>query len=51
MPKYLAIPADKSATWDGIFEYAEKFGIYGNDFIGSRQYNAKTGVKVFKFEL
>jgi len=50
MPKYLAIPADAATTWDGILDHAEKFGIYGNDFIGSRQYNAKNGVKVFKFE-
>lgn len=51
MKKYIAIPADKSATWDGIFAHAEKLGISGNDFIGSREYTAKNGVKVFKLDI
>lgn len=49
MPKYITIPADQSATWGDIFDYAAaRYDVAGNDFIGSRQYNAPSGKIVFK---
>lgn len=52
MPKYIAIPADKSGTWSEILDHAAaRYDVAGNDFIGSRQYNAPSGVIVFKLEV
>lgn len=50
MTKYIAIPADKSGNWNDILDHAETLGIYGNDFMGSRQYNAPSGKLVFKLD-
>lgn len=52
MPKYIAIPADKSADWSDILAHAaNRYDVAGNDFIGCRQYNAKNGVIVFKLDV
>lgn len=48
MPNYIAIPAVNATTWDAIFDYAwNVYGVQGNDFIGSRQYNGSTGNVAF----
>jgi len=52
MPKYIAIPADKTADWSDILDYAAcRYDVAGNDFIGSRQYNAPSGKIVFKLDV
>lgn len=53
MKKYFAVPAAHCATYGDIIDFAENAGFIrtGNDLCGSRQYNAKTGVIVFKIQL
>lgn len=47
--QYIVIPADKSASWSSILDHAaSRYDVAGNDFIGSRQYNAPSGKIVFK---
>ncbi len=49
--KYFAVPAEESRDWDGIFDCAEKLGIYGNDFIGCFTYRSpKTGGLAIKLD-
>lgn len=52
MPKYIAIPADKTGSWSEILDFAAaRHDVAGNDFIGSRQYNAPSGKIVFKLDV
>lgn len=53
MKKYFAVPANHTANWGQILDYAENAGFIrtGNDLCGSRQYNAKSGVIVFKLHV
>lgn len=52
MPKYIAIPAAHCANYRDILDYAAaRYDVAGNDFCGSRQYNASTGVIVFKLDV
>lgn len=52
MPKYIVIPADKTAHWSDILDYAAgRYDVAGNDFIGSREYRSSTGKWVFKLDI
>jgi hypothetical protein len=53
MTKYFAVPANKTATWGEIIDFAETAGYVrcGNDFIGCRQYNSPSGKIVFKLDV
>lgn len=51
LPRYIVVPAAHSATWGDLMAYTkQRYGVWGNDFIGSRQFTASSGALVFKLD-
>lgn len=48
-PRYIVVPAANASTWGDLMDYArQRYCVWGNDFMGARQYTATSGALVFK---